>query len=265
MKKAVSKKLLSPAPEGYVYDSKKWVSENAFCNTADIVLLSVKDDELAVLLIKRKEWPFNGCWALPGGFINGQDTVKAGKIVKADIDAEAAAMRELEEETGLKGIFLEELKSFTTKGRDPREDVANLPVRVFSIAHLALIDHTKVNAVAGSDAEDVKWFNLSKLPPLAFDHDKIIDFAVNRVRNRINYTNVGFELVPKKFTIPELQSVFEKVIGKKLDRNNFRTKILKLGILNQTKDVKKEGRGKPTAYYSLNYKKLLKIHGDSLF
>jgi 8-oxo-dGTP diphosphatase len=244
--------------QGTVYDSKLYTSVNGFCPTADIVLMSIKDDELAVLMIKRKEYPYKGQWALPGGY------------AQADEDATIldSAKRELEEETGLKNIYLEELCSFTQKGRDPRELIANSNVRIITIAHIALIDHKKVNAVAQSDAEDVSWKTLSELKKmdLAFDHELIIQKAVDRVRGKLNYSNVGFELVDKKsFTIPELQSIFEKVLSKKLDRNNFRTKILKLGVLKELKEKKQDGPGKPAPYYTVDLNKLYNLQGKSLF
>ena len=224
-------------------------------NTVDIALFSIIDNELGVMLIKRAEDPYKDCWALPGGYIE----------VEGDEDALAAARRELKEETNLDNIYLEQLYTFTTKGRDPREDQANRPCRIFSIAHFAIIDHLSVKALAGSDASDVRWFKISDLPQLSFDHGKIIDTAVNRIRNKINYTNVGFELVPEEFTIPELRLVFEKVLGRELNPTNFRTKLLKLDILIDTGNKKIEGRGQPAPIYKLNRKQLTDLHGETLF
>lgn len=238
-----------------VYDSKKYLTHNAFFNTADIVLMSVIDNELGVLLIKRSEEPFKDCWAVPGGYVDSDK----------DEDALAAARRELEEETGLKDIYLEQLYTYTQKGRDPREDIANQPVRIWSVAHFALIDYTKVQAVAGSDAKDVRWFKISDLPELAFDHEHIVQMAVDRVRGKLSYSNIGFELVPEKFTIPELQTIFEKVIGEKMDRNNFRTKLLKMNVLKATGEIKQEGRGQPPPLYTLDREALSKLKGRSLF
>lgn len=240
---------------GTVYDSKKYLQYNAFSNTSDIVLMSVIENELAVLLIKRKEMPFEGCWAVPGGYVDSDK----------DEDALAAASRELEEETGLKNIYLEQLYTFTKKGRDPREGIANQNVRIWSVAHFALIDYTKAHAVAGSDASEVKWFKISELPELAFDHEKVIEMAIERVRGKISYSNVGFELVPEEFTIPELQTIFEKVIGEKLDRNNFRTKLLKMNILKETGKNKEGATGYPAPFYKLDRVKLASLKGRSLF
>jgi 8-oxo-dGTP diphosphatase len=225
-------------------------------NTVDIALFSVIDGELGVMLIKRGDEPYKNCWALPGGYVD----------VNTDEDALAAARRELEEETSLKDIYLEQLYTFTKKGRDPREEWANRPCRIFSIAHFALIDHLKVKAIAGSDAAEVGWFKISQLPKLSFDHGEIITTAINRIRNKINYTNVGFELVPAKFTIPELRAVFEQVLGRELNPTNFRTRLLNLGLLIDTKVKKIEGRGQPAPIYELNRKKLQKLtNGETLF
>lgn len=225
-----------------------------FC-TVDIALFSIIDGELGVMLIQRAEEPYKDCWALPGGYID----------VVTDEDAQMAAKRELEEETGLKNIYLEQLYTFTKKGRDPREGLANRECRIFSVAHFALIDHLKVNAIAGSDAKKVAWYKLSQLPDLSFDHGEIIKTAVSRIRNKINYTNVGFELVPKEFTIPELRDVFEKVLGRELNPTNFRTKLLKLNILIDTGFKKIEGRGQPAPIYKLDKKALSLIAGETLF
>ena len=241
-----------------VYNSKQYAVSNGFFPTADVVLMSVKDNELAVLLIKRNEHPYKGMWALPGGFVQGDE----------DETVLDAAKRELEEETNLSNIYLEELGTFSQKGRDPREFISNSQARVLTIAHIALIDHKKVNAVAGSDADEYDWKKLSEISnlELAFDHELIIDKAVSRVRGKLNYSNIGFEFVDKKsFTIPELQSVFEKVLGRKLDRNNFRTKILKLGVLTQLPEKKQAGPGKPAPYYTVDLEKVYNLQGQSLF
>lgn len=251
--------------KGEVYPAKQYLSTNGFCMTADAVLMAINDGVLKVMLIKRSEFPFEGQWAIPGGFVNGQDDAK--RNIKLDEDALAAAKRELEEETGVKDIYLEQLKTYTLKGRDPREGCSDSPVRIWSVAHLALVDSTKLKPVAGSDATDVDWFTLDQIAKmdLAFDHKQIVNDAVERIRNKISYTNVGFELIPKKFTIKEVIDTFEKVLDEKIDRNNFRTKLVSLGVLVKTNETKKEGPGKPAPYYKLNYKKLQSLKRKSLF
>lgn len=224
-------------------------------NTVDIALLTIIDnEELGVLLIKRQNHPFKDYWALPGGFID-----------KNDYNALEAAKRELKEETNLDNIYIESLNQYSDLYRDPRELIASEPIRIFSLAFFALIDHTKVTAIGGSDATEAKWFKISELPKLAFDHETIIKDAINRIKNKINYTNVGFELLPEKFTIPELQEIIELVLGEKLDRNNFRTKVLKLDILIETSEKKKVSKGKPAPYYKLDKTKMHILQKKSLF
>jgi 8-oxo-dGTP diphosphatase len=238
------------------YDVDKYGNAR-FCLTADIVLLSIIDNELGILLIKRGDptGPYYKKWALPGGFMQDDDETITD-----------TARRELKEETGLDNIYLEQLECFSKKGRDPREFVSVRPTRIISEAHLALIDHTKVKAIAGDDASDVKWYKVSELPELAFDHKEIINTALNRVRNKLNYTNVGFELVPDVFTIPELRETFEKVTGKKINKSNFRTKILKLKILKKTKMKRIIGKGQPAPLYSLDKGRFDKLKlGETLF
>jgi 8-oxo-dGTP diphosphatase len=215
--------------------------------TVDLVVMSIIDDELGVMLIKRKFAPYKDSWALPGGFVD----------INEDVDV--AAYRELKEETGVDTAYLEQLYTFGKVGRDPRK-------RVITVAHFALIDYTKVQAIAGSDAKEVKWFKVSKLPTMAFDHKEIINKAVDRVRNKISYTNVGFELVPDTFTIPEIRKVFESVMGRELNPTNFRTKLLKLEILKETKEKRIQGKGQPAPVYTLDKVKFAKIKiGETLF
>lgn len=231
-------------PDASNYDDSKYKSPSV---TVDLVVMSIIDDELGVMLIKRKYAPHKDAWALPGGFVDYEE------------DIEKAAYRELKEETGVDSAYLEQLYTFGKVGRDPRK-------RVITVAHFALIDYTKVHAIAGSDAKEVQWFKVSKLPAMAFDHKEIIQKAVDRVRNKISYTNVGFELIPESFTIPELRKVFESVMGREINPTNFRTKILKLDILKETKEKRISGKGQPAPVYSLDKVKFAKLKiGETLF
>jgi 8-oxo-dGTP diphosphatase len=215
--------------------------------TADLVILSIIDGSLSVLLIQRLFNPHKNAFALPGGFVN------------YDEDILAAAQRELKEETGVDNVFLEQLYTFGSVKRDPRK-------RVITVAYYALVDYSKLKVVAGDDAKDAKWFKISELPPLAFDHQEIIEKALDRVRNKINYTNIGFELIPETFTIPELRKVFEMVLGREINPTNFRTKILKLKILKKTKEKRIEGKGQPAPVYSLDKDRFAKLkNGETLF
>ena len=188
--------------------------------TVDIVVFGYDGNEphlkkdLSILLIKRGIEPFKGQWALPGGFVRENE------------DLETAARRELAEEAGLKNIYLEQLYTFGQVDRDPRE-------RVVSVAYFALVNPSVYQVVASTDAESAKWFQLSKMPKLAFDHEKIIEMARKRLKNKIRYEPIGFELLPKSFTLTQLQNLYETVVDSELDKRNFRKKILSLGILKE--------------------------------
>lgn len=215
--------------------------------TADLVILSIIEGQLSILLIQRLFQPYRDAYSLPGGFVN------------YDEDILTAAQRELKEETGVDNVFLEQLYTFGSVKRDPRK-------RVITVAYYALVDYSKLKVVAGDDAKDAKWFKISELPPLAFDHQEIVDKALDRVRNKISYTNIGFELIPETFTIPELRKVFEMVLGRDINPTNFRTKILKLKILKKTKERRIEGKGQPAQVYSLDKDRFAKLKsGETLF
>jgi len=184
----------------------------------DIVIFTIQSGSLKVLLIKRKIPPFKGKLAIPGGFVLPNE------------DLEDAAMRELREETGVSDLYLEQLYSFGAPKRDPRE-------RVVSIAYFALISPDRP-LKAGSDASETQWVSVNECPPLAFDHEKILLCAVERLRNKLEYTTVGFQLLPSKFTLGELQEVYETILDKKLDKRNFRRKIAELKILRPLDDYR---------------------------
>jgi 8-oxo-dGTP diphosphatase len=190
--------------------------------TVDIVLFTIQGRDLLVLLIKRLAKPFQNRYALPGGFVREEESL------------ETAAARELREETGVDRVYLEQLYTFGDPGRDPRG-------RVITVAYYALVPH--IHALhAGTDASDAAWFQVSSPPALAFDHRKIIDYAVVRLRNKLDYTNVGFELLPEKFTLTELQSVHEAILGEPVDKRNFRRKIAQRGIVKPLKEWRPTGR-----------------------
>ena len=190
--------------------------------TVDIVLFTIRDRRLQVLLIRRLAPPFANRYALPGGFVLEDESV------------EAAAVRELREETGVDRVYLEQLYTFGDLNRDPRG-------RVITVAYYALVPNTQ-SLHAGTDAADAAWFPVSSLPPLAFDHRKIVEYAHMRIRNKLNYTNVGFELLPAKFTLTELQLVHEAILGEALDKRNFRRKLSQQGIVKPVKEWVETGR-----------------------
>lgn len=183
--------------------------------TTDCVIFGYDGKELKVLLIERGIEPFKGCWAFPGGFLN------------MDEDALAGARRELKEETGLEDAFIEQFHTFSEPGRDPRG-------RVITIAHYALVKIQEVEG--GDDAAQARWFPIGEAPPLAFDHDRILRMAMSRLKERIHFEPVGFELLPDVFTMPQLQNLYESILEVNFDRRNFASKMLKLGILEDTGD-----------------------------
>ena len=183
--------------------------------TTDCVIFGYDGKELKVLLIERGIEPFKGRWAFPGGFLN------------MDEDALAGARRELKEETGLENAFIEQFHTFSEPGRDPRG-------RVITIAHYALVKIQEVEG--GDDAAQARWFPIGEVPPLAFDHDRILRMAMSRLKERIHFEPVGFELLPDVFTMPQLQNLYEAILEVHFDRRNFASKMLKLGILEDTGD-----------------------------
>jgi len=196
--------------------------------TVDIVLFTIRDRRLHLLLIRRLAKPFENRYALPGGF------------VREDESLDTAATRELREETGVEKVYLEQLYTFGDVKRDPRG-------RVVTVAYYALASDTQV-LHAGTDAADAAWFPVTELPSLAFDHRKIVEYAHERIRNKLDYTNVGFELLPDKFTLTELQLVHEAILGGNLDKRNFRRKIIQKGIVKPMKKWQHTGR-KPAQLY----------------
>ena len=195
-------------------------------------------DGLSVLLVQRGIEPFKGCWAFPGGFLQLDPNV--GPI---DQNAEACARRELKEETGLDAAFVEEFGCFSDINRDPRE-------RVITIAHFALVK--KEDVKGGDDAADARWFPIKSIPPLAFDHDRILRVALRKLKEKIHFEPVGFELMPGIFTLPQLQDLYESILEVKFDRRNFASKMLKLGILDEVGERPKNAGPRIPVYYSFN-------------
>jgi len=204
--------------------------------TVDCIIFGLDKDELKVMLIQRDLEPFEGRWALPGGF------------VRVDEELEAAALRELSEETGITEVFLEQLYTFGDLQRDPRE-------RVVSVVYYALVNLEGHKIRASSDARNAAWFPITDMPPLAFDHDKIFDTALKRLKGKIRYQPIGFELLPEKFTLSQLQNVYELILEKRLDKRNFRRKILKMHILKELDEIQQDVAHRAARLYSFNEKK----------
>ena len=178
---------------------------------------------------QRRGEPFAGRWAIPGGF------------VEPDESLDDAAARELHEETSVANVFLEQLYTFGAPQRDPRG-------RVISVADYALLRHAP-EVSAADDAADARWFPLRDLPPLAFDHAAILDYALARVRNKVEYTNIVYSLLPDSFTLSELQRVYEIILGRPLDKRNFRKKISSLDLVEPTGDERRDGAHRPAKLY----------------
>jgi 8-oxo-dGTP diphosphatase len=189
--------------------------------TVDCVVFGLDEGDLKIMLIQRDLPPFRGCWALPGGFVRIDETL------------EEAARRELREETGLERVYLEQLHAFSQLDRDPRERV----VTVVFAALVRLADH---RVQAATDARDAAWFSVNDLPRLAFDHHAIVDAAVKELRRKTRREPIGFELLPPRFTLTQLQKLYETILERRLDKRNFRKKVLASGILIELDEVEKD-------------------------
>jgi 8-oxo-dGTP diphosphatase len=221
---------LTDEAKAHGYDPNKYERPSV---TVDVIMMSVRQGDLHVLLIKRGAWPFEGMWAIPGGFVNPDESL------------ETAAKRELQEEIGVEDVYLEQLYTFGDPGRDPR-------TRVITVVYFALLDSERLQVRAADDAVDVGWFPVYQLPSLAFDHDKILDYALERLRGKLEYTTIAFSLLSEQFTLRELQRVYEIILHRRLDKRNFRKKILSTGILEDTGAKKMEGTHRPARLYRFN-------------
>ncbi|MFT7036206.1 MAG: 8-oxo-dGTP diphosphatase [Cyclobacteriaceae bacterium] len=200
---------------------------------------------LSILLIKRKGNTHHGEWALPGGLVKEEETL------------EQAVTRELKEETGVSINYLEQLYTFGEPGRDPRN-------RVISVAYYGLVKPEIFNLEAATDASDAAWFEIKKLPKLAFDHKYIIAEAIKRLKGKITYEPIGFELLDEKFPFSELEKLYMAVLDRPLDRRNFKKKIMKFGFLEETNEKQSlSGAGRPGNLFQFNKEKyfLLKKEG----
>ncbi len=215
--------------------------------TVDIVIFSLVADRLQVLLVRRKSWPYAGMWAIPGGFVRMTESL------------EEAAARELAEETGVDDVYMEQLYTFGAPDRDPR-------TRVITVAYYALVPAGAVrHPQAGTDAAETGWWPIDELPELAFDHDEILDYALTRLRYKLEYTTVGFQLLPDVFTLSELQAAYELILGESLDKRNFRRKILAGGVLEDTGELRREGEGRPARLYRYKADAIAEVKARRLF
>jgi len=208
--------------------------------TVDCVVFGLDESDLKVLLIERGLEPFKGRWALPGGFVRVDETL------------DEAARRELAEEAGLADVFLEQLFTFGELNRDPRE-------RVVSVTYYALVKLTDHQTRAATDAADARWFPVAKVPKLAFDHANILATALARLKGKVRYQPIGFELLPPKFTLSQLQHLYEAVLETELDKRNFRKKVLSFGLLIPLNETQMAGRHRPAQLFRFNADKYEKL------
>ncbi len=211
------------------YDASKFERPSV---TVDVVILTVREGRLEVLLIKRRHWPFEGMWAIPGGFVQPHESL------------DEAARRELEEETSVRDVYIEQLYTFGDPDRDPR-------TRVITVVYYALVRPDQVTVRAADDAGDARWFPMHNLPQLAFDHAKILDYTLQRLRGKLEYTTIGYQLLAREFSLGELQRVYEAILGRALDKRNFRKKVLSTDILERTTEVEQD-RGRRATLYRFN-------------
>jgi ADP-ribose pyrophosphatase YjhB (NUDIX family) len=213
--------------------------------TTDVIIFTLRGGELQVLLVRRKFPPFQGQWAIPGGF------------VEMDESLEDAALRELREETGVADVYLEQLYTFGDPGRDPRG-------RVITVAYFALINAPALQPRGGDDAAEARWWSMVDLPPLAFDHARILEYALTRLRYKLEYSAVGFELLPESFTLSELQNAYQIILGEKLDKRNFRRKILRADVIEET-GTYRGGGGRPAKLFRFRADAVAQIKTRRLF
>ncbi len=206
--------------------------------TVDCIIFGLDaSQQLKVLLIQRGTEPYIDYWAFPGGFVDMDETL------------EAAALRELEEETGMRDVFIEQLYTFGNPGRDPRG-------RVISVAYFALVNLERYPIKAASDASNAAWFEVNSMPELAFDHQQIFNTALDRLRAKVRYQPIGFELLPDRFTLTQLQQLYETILGveERLNKRNFRKRIQDMGILKEV-GIQEGVAHRPAKLYSFDKEK----------
>lgn len=213
--------------------------------SVDAVVFGYEEGTISVLLIKRKYEPFKGKWAIPGGFVLNDESL------------EEAAERELKEETGIEINYLEQLYTFGNPKRDPRS-------RIVSVAYFGLVHPNAFKIFASTDAEEVQWFKIDDLPKLSFDHKEILELAITRLQSKITYEPLGFELLDEKFPFSDLEKLYTTLIGRPIDRRNFRKKILKLNILDELEDKVSKGSGRPANLFKFNQKRYFKLKQEGI-
>lgn len=213
--------------------------------TVDAVVFGYDEGNISVLLVKRKFEPFKDEWALPGGFVLENENL------------EQAVERELAEETGVKINYLEQLYTFGGLQRDPRG-------RIVSVAYFGLVKPSAFKLSASTDSEEAKWFNIEKLPKLAFDHKAILKTAIERLRGKITYEPIGFELLDKKFPFSDLEKLYTTLLNREIDRRNFKKKINSLKVLDELDEKVSVGPGRPASLFSFNKKRYFQLKKEGI-
>ena len=213
--------------------------------SVDAVVFGYEEGNISVLLIKRKYAPFKGQWAIPGGFVINDESL------------EDAVERELFEETGIKINYLEQLYTFGKPDRDPRG-------RVVSVAYFGLVRPNAFKINASTDAQQVQWFNINELPRLSFDHKEILKTAIERLQGKITYEPIGFELLDKKFPFSDLEKLYTTLLGREIDRRNFRKKIIGLNVLDKLDEKVSKGSGRPANLFQFNQKRYFQLKKEGI-
>ncbi len=221
------------------------MSKQSIKLSVDAVVFGYEEGNISVLLIKRKYAPFKGQWAIPGGFVIDDESL------------EDAVERELFEETGIKINYLEQLYTFGKPDRDPRG-------RVVSIAYFGLVRPNAFKIYASTDAEQVQWFNINELPKLSFDHKEILQTAIERLQGKITYEPIGFELLDKKFPFSDLEKLYTTLLGREIDRRNFRKKIIGLNVLDELDEKVSKGSGRPANLFQFNQKRYFQLKKEGI-
>ncbi len=221
------------------------MSKQSIKLSIDAVVFGYEEGNISVLLIKRKYEPFKGKWAIPGGFVLNDESL------------EEAVERELHEETGIKINYLEQLYTFGKPNRDPRG-------RVVSVAYFGLVRPNAFKIFASTDAEQVQWFHINELPKLSFDHKDILEAAIERLQGKITYEPIGFELLDKKFPFSDLEKLYTTLLGRDIDRRNFRKKIVGLNVLDALNEKVSKGSGRPAKLFQFNQKRYFQLKKEGI-
>jgi 8-oxo-dGTP diphosphatase len=207
----------------------------------DAVVFGYKNNKLQTLLVKQKFGIIKGKWCITGGFVLENETLLE------------AVNRELKEECNIEVDYLEQLYTFGDDiNRDPR-------FRVVSVAYFALVNSTNLTPIADTDAADAQWFDLDKIPSLAYDHDLIIEKAFERIKNKLTYQPIGFDLLPEEFLFSELENLYCTILEKEIDRRNFRKKIMSFGLVEETEKYGSKKSGRPAKLFIFNKEKYAQL------